>query len=222
MAKELRQHYLFRNLNEAQLARILARSRERAFERGERLFSRGEPAATFFLLRRGSAKLYRVSREGQEKVMRFIRPPQSFAETVMFMDVPRYPVHGDGVQPGVLLAIDCAAFLDILRESFATCRAVMAQMTVRIQAHWDEIEELTLENSRFRVVHYLLGLAPDGGSGPVTVTLPARKLLIASQLAITPETLSRILRSLSEEGLIEVQAAQVTLRDVAALRRHPR
>jgi len=219
LARELRHHYLFSALSDTQRERVLAHTQLRPFAAGEHLLGHGDAAAHFFLLRSGSVKLYRLSPEGHEKIMRFIRPPQTFAESVMFMDEPRYPVHAEGVEAGELVAFECAAFLELLAESFATCRAVMAQMTQRIQAHWDEIESLTLENSRYRVVHYLLGLVPKGGHGRVSVTLPARKMLIAAHVAVTPETFSRTLRALSEEGLIEVVEDRVTLLDTEALRR---
>ena len=220
LARELRHHYLFAALSDAQRAQVLTHAQSRHFAAGERLFSQGDPAAHFFLLREGSAKLYRLSPEGHEKIMRLIHPPQTFAESVMFMDEPRYPVHADGIDAGSLVSIECGAFLGVLKDSFATCLAVMAQMTQRIQAHWDEIEALTLQNSRYRVVHYLLSLVPDGERGRVTVTLPARKMLIAAQVAVTPETFSRTLRALNEEGLIEVADDRLTLLDTEALRRH--
>ena len=150
--------------------------------------------------------------------MRLIRPGQSFAESVMFMEKPHYPVHGAGIEPGILIAIERGAFLTILQESFDTCRAVMAQMTQRIQAHWDEIEALTLQNSRYRVVHYLLGLISVSAHGATSITLPARKIVISAQLAITPETFSRVLRALSDEGLIKVHDETVHILDVGKLR----
>lgn len=70
------------------------------------------------------------------------------------------------------------------------------------------------------MVHYLLGLVAPGSSGWVTVTLPARKVLIAAQLAVSPETLSRTLRTLSDEDLIEVAGDAVTILDIERLRRH--
>lgn len=219
LIRKLRQHYLFAALNDAQCVALFAKTHLREFAAGELLFSQGEAARAFFLVQRGAVKLYRVSSEGQEKIMRLTRTGQSFAESVMFMDEPRYPVHAQGVQPGAVLAIESAAYLEILRESFDTCRTVMARMTRRIQAHWDEIEALTLQNSRYRIVHYLLGLVPAGADGSVLLTLPSRKSLIAAQLAVTPETLSRILHALSDEGLIEIRDYTVHVPDVAALRR---
>ncbi len=219
LMRELHCHYLFAALSESQQQRLLARTLLRTVEAGEALFARGEAAQHFFLLRRGCVKLYRLSAQGDEKIMRLIRPPQTFAESILFMDVPRYPVSGAAVDAAEVLAFDRDAFIGVLQESFATCRAVMAQMTRRIQAHWDEIETLALQNSAYRVVHYLLGLISSAAPSPVTVRLPTRKVLIAAHLAVTPETLSRTLRSLSETGLIAVNGDEVTLHDVERLRR---
>lgn len=218
-APALRRHYLFAALSEPQFDALAPHMHVRPFSAGQMLFAQGDAAQAFFLAQRGTIKLYRISAEGQEKIMRMLRAGQSFAESIMFMHEPRYPVYAQGVEDGELLAIESAAYLDMLRESFDTCRTVMAQMTQRIQAHWDEIEALTLQNSRYRVVHYLLGLLAPGDAGSATVTLPARKSLIAAQLAITPETLSRILHTLSEEGSIEVQDYTVRIGDIGALRR---
>lgn len=219
LARELRRHYLFSALTDTQRERLLAASQTRAFVAGEHLFQHGDVAQRFFLLRRGCVKLYRLSDDGGEKIMRLIRPGQTFAESILFMEVPTFLVHGEGVEDGEVVELDREAFLGILRESFATCRAVMAQMTARIQAHWDEIETLALQNSRYRIVHYLLALAPAAAQGRTQVTLPARKMVIAAHLAVTPETLSRTLRSLSDEGLIEVEGDEVTIPDLEGLRR---
>ena len=219
LARELRGHYLFSALTDTQRERLLAASQTRSFTAGEHLFQHGDPAQRFFLLRRGCVKLYRLSDDGGEKIMRLIRPGQTFAESILFMEVPTFLVHGEGVEDGEVVELDREAFLDILRESFATCRAVMAQMTARIQAHWDEIETLALQNSRYRIVHYLLALAPATAQGRTRVTLPARKMVIAAHLAVTPETLSRTLRSLSDEGLIAVEGDEVTIPDLEGLRR---
>ena len=220
LARELRHHYLFSALNEAQRARVLEHAQVREFATGQHLFGHGDPAAHFFMVRSGSVKLYRLSPDGHEKVMRLIPPSQTFAESILFMDVPHYPVSGEGVEGGELVAFEREAFLGVLQESFTTCRAVMAQMAQRIQAHWDEIETLALQNSRYRVVHYLLSLVPAGDTGRVSVKLPVRKILIAAHIAVTPETLSRTLRALHNEHLIEVADNEVTILDMEALRRH--
>lgn len=218
--QDLRTHYLFANLTDAQHARLLPHVHVQAFSAGQSLFQRGDEAGAFFLLHRGTVKLYRVSDGGHEKIMRLIQPGQSFAESIMFMDISAYPVHARGLRSGVLVAIESTAYLEIMRASFATCRTVLARMTERIQAHWDEIEALTLQNSRYRIVHYLISLASARDVGETTITLPVSKSLIAAKLAVTPETLSRVLRLLVEADLIEMQGYRLHIPSLAALREH--
>lgn len=50
--------------------------------------------------------------------------------------------------------------------------------------------------------------------------LVERRSEIASHLGMTSETLSRLMRLLSDHGVIEVEGDTVRVRDLAALRRH--
>jgi CRP-like cAMP-binding protein len=55
------------------------------------------------------------------------------------------------------------------------------------------------------------------GRAQAVLRLAERKRDIASQLGMTPETLSRMMRSLSERGLIEVSGYTVRVLDAPAL-----
>ncbi|HWU67784.1 MAG TPA: Crp/Fnr family transcriptional regulator [Stenotrophobium sp.] len=214
----LRQHYLFAAFDDARWRPLKAHLRVRDLATGERLFSQNDAADMFFVVLSGAIKLYRLSSGGQEKIMRLVNRGQSFAESILFADEPVYPVHAQALSASQLVAIAREPYLDLLRESFDTCRAVMAQMTRRIYAHWDEIEALSLSDSQQRVAHYLLSLVPQDQAGPVSVRLPARKNVIAAQLGLMPETLSRMLRAFSERGLLEVHATAITISDLKGLR----
>lgn len=213
----LRAHYLLAAIDDAQWRALSPYLHPHHLRAGQGLFSQGDRADAFYIVVSGAMKLFRVSPQGAEKIMRLVRGGQSFAESILFSDPPRYPVHAQAAEDSELLAIEREAYLRILRESFETCRAVMAQMTQRIQAHWNEIEALSLHGAVPRVARYLLEqLALQGGS---QLKLPATKSQIAAQLGLAPETLSRGLRTLSERGVIGVRGALVQVRDVDELRR---
>lgn len=220
LSASLRRHYLFAALSDPQWARLEHHVSQRHLLPGERLFLQGEPAHAFFIVGSGCMKLFRTSERGVEKIMRLVRTGQSFAEGVLFFDPPRYPVHAHAVNETLLAAVERDAYMALLRESFDTCRAVMAQMVQRIYAHWDEIETLSLHGSQARVARYLLDLQAGSRRGgvPDSVRLPARKTLIAARLGLAPETLSRALHSLSESGLICVKGSTIRIRDAQALR----
>jgi len=214
----LRKHYLLAAINDAQWRALAPHLHHRQLAAGQALFSQGDRAEAFFIVRSGAMKLFRVSPQGTEKIMRLVRGGQSFAESVLFSDPPRYPVHAQAAEDSDLLAIEREAYLRLLRESFDTCRAVMAQMTQRIYAHWNEIEALSLHGAMPRIAHYLLEQLASQGSP--TLRLPLPKVQIAAQLGLAPETLSRALRKLTEGGAISVRGAAVLVRDEDALHRN--
>lgn len=219
--RALYRHYLFAPLSAAQWLRLERRIHLHRLAAGGQLFCQGEPATAFFIVCSGTIKLFRGSPQGQEKIMRLVRAGQSFAESTLFFSPRRYPVHAQAVAGSTLAAIDCETYLSLLRDSFDTCRAVMAQMVERIYAHWDEIEVLSLYDSRARVARYLLGLhAERGGAADGALHLPGRRTLVAAQLGLAPETLSRALHALRASGLIDVHGMIVDIRDVGALCRH--
>jgi CRP-like cAMP-binding protein len=207
-------------LNEAQLQAIGKRTRRLTLNAGEQLFEHGQPASRFFYLERGGIVLKRMSADGTEKVIEIVRPGQTFGEAIMFMGAKTYPVTAAAIEPSDLLGFDNEAFLDLLRESVDSCFRLLADMSRRLRRWINEVESLTLQNATCRVVYYLFTNLPEGATSPATLNLPAPKHIIASRLSITPETLSRVLRQLTDAKAIEVNGPQVTIPDLKSLLRH--
>jgi len=218
--EELRHVPVLAALSDEQLERVRRTARLVELVEGEHLFEHGQKAERFFVVREGRLKLYRLSPEGDEKVIEIIRPGQSFAEAVMFMEGKRYPVSAQALARSELVAFDNATFLQILRESVDTCFRVMAAMSMRLRARVNEIEALALQNATLRLVNYLLGELPENADETAEIRLPAPKNVIASRLSVQPETLSRILHQLSDKGLITVHGRTITIHDIPALRRY--
>jgi len=214
---ELRQHVLFAGLDDTQLRRVKEGITVVQLAEGEHLFEQGQPAERFFLLRAGQVKLYRLSPGGNEKVIEIIRPGQSFAEAVMFMDRHDYPVSAQALSRLDAFAIANESFLHVVRNSVDTCFRLMADMSVRLRQRLNEIDALTLQNATLRLVNYLLRQIPEGGGNEARIELPAAKNIIASRLSVQPETLSRILHNLSDKGLITVKGLQIAVHDVQRL-----
>lgn len=214
---QIKRHYLFAALSEPQWAQLSRNMTLHGVPEATKLFLKDDPATVFYVVLDGAIKLYRISAQGQEKIMRVVRSGQSFAESVLFSDHPRYPVSALALQDTEVIAVGRDAYLELLRQSFETCRAVMAQMTARIYAHWDEIEGLSLHGSQARVAHYLLKLQADNDLD--RVKLPNRKGVIATQLGLAPETFSRALRAMIDRSMIHVHGCVIEIRDGAALER---
>jgi CRP/FNR family transcriptional regulator, dissimilatory nitrate respiration regulator len=214
----LRAHFLFAGLEPEQFAQLAGSAALVELAAEQILFQRGEPARQFFIVVSGEVKLALQSRAGDEKVVERLGPGHSFAEALMFVDGPRYPLAAIALEPSRVLAIDAAEFVAMLRASPDTCLRLLADLSRRLHARIREIEELTLESATHRLARHLLELAPTGAAGPLTVTLDESRQLLASRLAIKPETLSRILRSLADAGAIRIDGRQIELTDPVRLR----
>lgn len=214
----LRRVYLFSALDDEQLRTVMASMQEIGLDEGRILFEHGQPAEKFFLLVEGQIKLYRLSEDGDEKVIEIVRPGQTFAEAVMFMSGKVYPVNADALVKSRLLAFPNAVYKDLLRNSVDACFRLMADMSQRLHQRLNEIDSLTLHNATYRLVSYLLGELPEDVLTSTEIVLTTPKHIIASQLSIKPETFSRILTRLARDGLIVVRGNSIVLADLERLR----
>ncbi|MEO5365188.1 MAG: Crp/Fnr family transcriptional regulator [Magnetococcus sp. WYHC-3] len=181
---------------------------------GETLFLEQDPAHRFFFLHLGQIKLFRLAPGGQEKVIGIVKPGETFATPVMFMEAPNYPVSAEATQTSRVLSFSNSDFLDLLRASTETCFRLMADMSRRMRCQVVEIDGLSLRSASARLVRFLLDELEEDGQ---TVVLQAPKRLIALRLSIQPETFSRLLGRLRRQGLIEVDNRTIRVLDAAAL-----
>lgn len=216
----LKNSYLFAKLDDAQIRRVAAMSRNLSLLDGESLFQVGDAAGRFYMVTRGQVKLYRLSMNGNEKVIEIISPGQTFAEALMFSESPVYPVNASAIGGVELMSFDNSAFLALLRESVDTCFRLMGDMSQRLKRLIKEIDDLTLQSATGRVAGYLWGCWDEGKESGSVVNLNIPKGVLASRLSVKPETFSRILHNFSEQGLIRVSGSAIEVIDADGLYQH--
>lgn len=205
---ELRRHPLLAALLPEQLERIAATTHIITLAGGDTLFHMGDTAEAFFWLHQGHIKLFRLSPDGQEKVVEIIRPEQSFAEAVMFMDKRAYPVNAQALDAAQVLAFHANTFMAILRESPDTCFRLLGTLSMRLRHRLSDIDALSLQNAGLRVANFLLMLHNEQGAH---IELPVAKKTIAARLSIQPETFSRILHQLEQSGAIRIEGRGIAI-----------
>jgi CRP-like cAMP-binding protein len=216
MINDLRATALLSRLTDAQLERVAQHAVPRRLDEGALLFAQDDPAERFYLVQSGQMRLFRLAADGSEKVIEIVSPGQTFAEALMFLEAPRYPVSAAALAPTRLIAIDAADFAAMLRGSMDTCFVILGALSMRLRALIGEIDELTLHGAKTRVARYLLAHCPQDRRDLV---LEVSKGVLASRLSITPETFSRVTKQLATDGVIVVDGARVTVCDRDALSR---
>ena len=206
--------HLFSGLSDAQLTEVRKHSHYMEFEEGKSLFCQGDDVISFYLVISGKIKLFRVSQEGKEKVVDIVSPGDTFAEALMFMDRPHYPVNATALSKCRVLGINASHFKGMLRESIDTCFILMGGMSFRLRGLIQEIDTLSLNTGTMRIVSYLLQNAPDDSD---SFELDIAKSVIASRLSVKPETFSRILKNLHLQNILTISGRKVTIHDRKAL-----
>jgi len=209
----LRGHHLFAGLSPQQMQRLLTASHVEEYESGQVLFDRGQPAQYFFIVLDGQVNLVLYSKAGEEKIVDILGPGNSFAEAVMFMEAPGYPVSAVAATRSQVARFSSREYIAILRDSPETCLRMLGHLSQRLHMRIREIEYLTLESATHRLVRLIEGRLPAGDNGPIEVTLQESRQELASRLSMKPETLSRILRQLSDAGAIEVHGRTLRVPD---------
>jgi CRP-like cAMP-binding protein len=215
----VRVHPLFSSLKDEDLAQLFERARPIDLVAHEKLFTQGEKADRFFIVVSGSVKLFRFSKDGQEKVIEVIEEGHSMAEAIMFMeDLSCYPVNAEALEKTTVVGFNSSLYLQILESSPQSCFKILGTLSRRLHTRLNEIETLTLKNARHRACRYLLDLAGKDAQSGQDIHLPVAKQLIAARLAMQPETLSRILRELIKEEIIIVNGRDVTINNLERLK----
>lgn len=214
-ADDLEQHPVLAHLGVAQQREVLMRAEVIRVARNKTLFRTEDTARHFFLCRSGQLKLYRLAPNGNEKIVGLVDPGNSFAEAAAFMQRRTYPVCCTALRASELVRFNARHLVGLLRESPESCLRLLGVISSRLSSRVADIESLSLQNAHLRIVNYLLRLYEQADSSDVE--LPTSKKDIAGLLAVQPETLSRVLTLLQDDGIIRMDRRHVQVLDPGRL-----
>lgn len=213
----LRRCYLFAGMDGAAYQEVADHAGLIQLAAGQTLFQQDQPLTSIYWVVEGMIRLCRVSPQGEEKVIDLVGPGRSFAEAALFMG-GHYPVCAVAQSASRLIAIDAIHFKNWLAQDTQRCFRLMAAMSARMHKLLNDIDQLTLMKGTDRLLQYLLDHSDPDEQGRQVVELEAPKLVIASRLGIKPETFSRLLHKLVEQGCITVQENRIYIVDPERMR----
>ncbi len=117
-----------------------------------------------------------------------------------------------------LRRLPMAAFRNWLGGLPKATRGVLRDVALAHRQQTELAVSRLAKDAEARCAEWLLRHAEVGPQGGLAVMLQQRKRMLAAQLGIAPETLSRVLRQLRERSLISVSGRVLSLVDPAGLR----
>lgn len=213
--QNLKRHHLFSELTDSQLDQVAQFSQVQKLIDGQRLFTQADKVTSFYMVITGKIKLFRMSPDGQEKIIEIVKSGEVFAEALMFTNQIGYPVSSAALAETIVISINANNFQEMLRGSTATCLLLLGSMSFQLRKLIKEIDTITLHSGTCRVASYLIQEMSEEQNN---FTLDTPKNVIAARLSVKPETFSRIIKNLKNQDILTIEGNSVTVHDIDALK----
>jgi CRP-like cAMP-binding protein len=187
-----------------------------SYTRATRVLNRGDVLDGFYVVFQGHLKLFMLSCDGAERVLRVLEPGNSFGEAMMFNGFPS-PVFVESLSTTELAYFPGEKVSKILTADADLSAAMLRSMSALLRELIHDLEACCLMNARQRTIAYLLRVAETDGQPQSQVHLPATKWIVASTLDLSAETFSRELHRLQDEGLIQIDRRTIYFRNRTGL-----
>lgn len=209
----LRKTPLFATLPDDDLRRIADLAVTRRFAKKEAVFREGDRAEGFFIVATGKVKVFKLSGEGKEQILHVLEAGQTFAEAVIF-EGGVFPAHAEALADAELLFLPKRPFIELLERRPNVAIRMLASLSRWLKRMTELAESLSLRDVETRLIFYLSeelktrGIPPRDGA---EFDLPIGKNVLASRLGTVPETFSRTLKKLQDDGLIDVRGKRIRI-----------
>lgn len=202
-----------------ELAALVAISRVRQVLQGGTVFNRGDAAEALVFAREGDAALGSVDADGHFHVERTVRGPGWLDQSAAWIEAA-HAVDARATTPLVVVELPREGVQQLLLQHPSVASRLIASLAREVHALTLGTQELMHKDAPARFAAWLVQRFQPQAEDPRRgfVRLVERKRDIASQLAVTPETLSRVMRGLTRQGLIVVAGYTVQVIDIEGLR----
>ncbi|MGC3872261.1 Crp/Fnr family transcriptional regulator [Halomonas sp. GXIMD04776] len=208
----------FSHLPATAIDAMLASSRVRVIEHHEWLFRQDETAQALYVVISGGLRLVRTAEDGRLATIRCAERGDTVGELSMLSNTPRYLYSAEALVRTDILELDLAQCWRYI-DGNTKCRAqFMLQLSGELTDRLEDMVLLTQGDALSRLIGFILRQLPVSPQLPGVVHLDTPKYLLAAQLTMTPETLSRLLTRLRESGAISVERQRLIVHDDQRLR----
>lgn len=188
---------------------------------GELVFSRQERAQAVVVLVEGDVALGLRLADGSFEVERIVHAP-AWLDLGSVWIPANHATDAQANGPAVVAELPREPLRQLLERQPGLAMRVIQSLAREHQTVASQTHGLMHLAAPARLAQWLRQNAKPGGTvpqGQAVVRLSERKRDLAAQLAIAPETLSRLLRSFTRQGVIDVAGYTVHVLDRAALDR---
>lgn len=208
----------FRYLDNDELEELLQGAHVHVTESRQWLFRQETPVHWLYVVVSGAARLVRSAGDGRLATIRCVERGGILGEFSLISQQAYYLYSAESLRRTHVLAISAERCQEML-DRRAYCRSeFMAHLAQELTERLEDMALLTQADAMARLVSFILRQMPPRAILPYAIRLTIPKCWLAAQLAMTPETLSRLLSKLRQMGLIGVERQRLIINDERRLK----
>ncbi len=184
------------------------------YPKGTIIYLAGDHVGHFLILERGQIKISQIAENGKEQLLKVMQPGEFDGEAALFNGEQRQ-VTATALVDTTVCQIDQDAFQRLLQQSPQLAVNLLTTMSHQIGELQEARTIAATTDVPGQLAKYLL--ETSAALHTSTFKLPLKKKDIATFLGTTPETVSRVLKQMVADTLIEMKAATITIKDADRL-----
>lgn len=160
----------FQGLSENQLNEIKKIVVNRHYTKGELIFSEGDHGDGFYVVAGGMIKIFKMSIEGKEHIMRIVGPGESFGQVSVYAG-RTFPAGAQAIAKSHLLFLPRSTFVGLITQNPSLALSMLASLSMRLREFTVHVERLALKEVPGRLAAYLIHLVDEQANEPELVSL---------------------------------------------------
>ena len=200
----------FSDLSPEILSEVMSGMRLYRFEKNETIFWEGDESPSLHMIRQGSVKLFKISPQGRELVIKMMNEGATFNEVPVFDHQPN-PVNVSAVEDSEIWIIESDLLRRCITQYPELAQSVIHNLCVNLRMLLGMVEELSFYQVTNRLARLINKLPAEQLQGSKEERLTQDDL--AARLGTVREVVARSLKELERSGAIDVNRGQIRIVD---------
>jgi CRP/FNR family transcriptional regulator len=212
---------LLKILSSQDRQRVLREISETRYTKDDFIFREGDPTEFFHIVKEGTVKCVKSTREGKECTIKMLMPGDLFCCDAVAFDGACHPGSAQPMGNVSIIRIHKKAYFDMLRRSPDAAIEVIKYLGNRLHEAQERNKILALDRSDQRLAALLADLAVRNGvreQHGVRIPMRLTRQDMADMIGATTETVIRIMSRFKRDHLVSGTANRLTILNLERLK----
>ena len=204
---------IFSELTDVDITSLARLTNRRRYPKDTVVFFENEEGDFFFTIVDGRIKVTILGDDGREIILSVLGPGDFFGEMALLDNEPRSAT-AIAVEDSELLSLHRTDFQSVLTDNRSITAALIKILTARLRRANHQISTLALLDVYGRVARVIVDMARDEGKRLKDGRIAFRRAThqeIANRIGTTRETVTRMLKEIERQGLIEIDGKEIVV-----------